>query len=129
MSEKQKLIQIVSEIIFQINKILILELDTQEKRNELNITVFSQKCPMCVEYMKDSICDKNCFLSNQKQHGCLNSKTKPKNKYNSDELKIRLLFWEKLLHLISIKKDYLFEIKNRKKLQELIIKIDLQYGN
>lgn len=127
MTEKEKILSCCNEIITQINTIISLNLNSQEKRNNFGITIFSPNCPMCKPYfdLNNYKCNFNiCPLSNQVDRGCLLYKSKPKDKFNIEQIKIRKYFWVDTLNYLKKHNNFIFEIENRSVLQKKIFEID-----
>jgi len=107
MIDKQKILSISREIMYQIREILYKNYNTQELRDKNNIAVFSAKCPVCVTHLENPEKEFTqnkfpyrgchfCFLFN-----CMTMETKPTDKFNEDQLRLRLKFWIKVVNYTS----------------------------
>jgi hypothetical protein len=138
MSEKDKILEYCNNIINQFNDIISLNLNSKKLRDDYGITIFSLNCQMCKPYFdkENNNCNyTDCPLSNNNDKGCLKSGTKPKDNFDLEQLRIRRLFWREIKTFIKESKDdSIFEIENRKLLQDKIVEIDnnltkITYGN
>jgi hypothetical protein len=106
MIDKQKILSIAREVMYQIREILYKGYNTQELRDKNNITVFSDKCPVCVSYLSDPKKEFTCNVFPYKGchsflFNCKTMETKPTDKFNEDQLKLRLRFWIKVVGYVQ----------------------------
>jgi hypothetical protein len=126
---KEKILLIIREIIFQFREIILKSPDKRSK-----ITIFSPDCPICKEYLGTtrfkfmfqkypySGCDK-CFMFD-----CKTFVTKPMDKTDIEQLKIRLKFWLRVNKELTHLRPWYFLPQNRWRLQDEIKRIDMFFN-